>query len=355
MQQMSSRERMLAAIRHQPVDRVPTDIWATAEVWDRLKAALGPGEDILSRLHVDGMAGIGPRYCGPPPPAAPEGEGADFWGVRSRPVDYGSGVYWETTHHPLAQAQTVDDLDAYAWPSADWFDYSKLRAEASAARKTQIVQAGYMAPLYYHTRLRGMETALVDPLLDPEFTRLLLDRLCRFFYDHHRRIFEACDGLIDIAQVTDDLGSQTGPLIGLDTFREFYRPHLERFAQLCHEFGILVFHHDDGAIRPFIPDLIEIGIDVLNPIQWRCPGMDAAGLKRDFGKRLCFHGAIDNQETLPRGTPEQVRAEVRRMIDTLAADRTGFILAPCHNLQPVTPLENIFAMYDEAWNYGRFA
>ena len=195
----------------------------------------------------------------------------------------------------------------------------------------------------------------MDPLDDPDFTHHLLQRLGDFFLEHHRRMFQACDGLIDVAQVTDDLGSQSGPLISLQIFRQFYRPWMQKFIDLCRGFGIRVMHHDDGAIRAFLPDLIEMGINILNPIQWRCPGMDLQGLKRDFGQALCFHGGVDNQQTLPHGTPEEVRAEVRRLIDTLACDRTGYVLAPCHNLQPVTPIENILAMFDETWNYGRFS
>lgn len=166
-------------------------------------------------------------------------------------------------------------------------------------------------------------------------------------------MFEACAGLIDVAQVTDDLGSQAGPLISLKVYREFYRPHHERFIKLCHEFGIKVFHHDDGSCRAFLPDLVGLGIDLLNPIQWTCPGMDMAELKREYGKRVCFHGAVENQKILPFGTPAEVRAEVRHCIDSLASDGTGYILAPCHNLQVVTPVENIIAMYDEAYTYGK--
>jgi uroporphyrinogen decarboxylase len=158
---------------------------------------------------------------------------------------------------------------------------------------------------------------------------------------------------VDIAQVTDDYGSQTGPLISLQTFQEFYKPHLRRFIDLCHEFGIKVFHHDDGAIRLFLPDLVAMGIDILNPVQHTCPGMEREGLKRDFGGRICFHGGIDNQKVLPFGTTEEVRQEVRRSIDALASDATGYILAPCHNLQAVSPIENIVAMYEEAFDYGR--
>jgi uroporphyrinogen decarboxylase len=349
---MNSRERMLAAIRHQPVDRVPTDIWATPEVWRRLQEHAA-GRDLSELLHLDGMPGVGARYVGPPPPPAPAGEEANFWGMRYRRVDYGSGTYQEQCFCPLAEAATSDDLQRYRWPDPAWFDTSEMRPQAERIRRTHVVQCGYMAPLYFHTQLRGLEQALVDPLLEPEFTRHLLERLCDFFYRQHRAMFEACAGLIDVAQVTDDLGSQTGPLLSVEVWREFYRPHTQRFIDLCHEFGIHVFHHDDGAIRPFLPDLAEMGVEILNPIQWRCPGMEVAGLKRDFGHAFCFHGAIDNQQTLPHGTPEEVRAEVRQMIDVLAADGTGYILAPCHAIQPVTPLENILAMYDEAWQYGR--
>ncbi len=349
---MNSRERVLAAIHRQPVDRIPTDIWATAEVWEKLRRHFGEGVDIGAALHIDGMAGIGPAYIGPPPPA-PEGESVDFWGIRRRRTAYPGGFYDEQSHHPLAFARTLDDLDAYRWPRADWFDYSTLKEQARAARAKQAVQCGYMAPFYYHNLLRGLEQSLLDPLLDPELTREIIRRISAFFYEHHRRMFEAAGGLIDVAQVTDDLGSQTGPLISLDLYREFYAPQHKRFIDLCHEFGIKVFHHDDGACRMFLPLLVDMGIDILNPVQWTCPGMDITELKAEFGKKICFHGGIENQKILPFGTPDDVRAEVRHCIDALGADRTGYILAPCHNLQAITPVENIIAMYDEAWTYGR--
>jgi len=350
---MNARERMLAAMRHQPVDRIPTDIWATGEVWDKLKAHFGAGVDFLAALHIDGLGGVGAVYTGPAAPPAPAGETSDMWGLRSRPIQYPTGTYYETCFNPLAAARTIDDLEAYRWPRADWFDYSGMKTAAAEARKKQAIECGYMAPFYFHNLLRGLEQSLVDPLEDPEFTHHFLRRLSDHFYEHHRRMFEACDGLIDVAQVTDDYGSQTGPLIGMETFREFYKPHLKRFIDLCKEFNILVFHHDDGAMRPFLPDLVEMGIDILNPVQWTCPGMELEPLKRDFGKRVCFHGGVENQRILPFGTPEEVRAEVRHCIDVLASDGTGYILAPCHNLQPVTPIENIVAMYDEAWKYGK--
>lgn len=352
---MNSRERILSAINRQPIDRIPTDIWATGEVWAKLQKHFGEGVDVCRELHIDGFAGVGPEYAGPALPAVPADESVDFWGMRTKRVPHEGGAYSEQCYYPLAGARTIDDLRAYAWPSADWFDYSGMRARAADAASTRAVQCGYMAPFYFHNLLRGLELSLVDPLVEPEFTHYLVGRISDFFYHHHRRMFEACEGLIDVAQVTDDLGSQSGPLIGLDLYREFYAPHHKRFIDLCHEFGIKVFHHDDGSCRPFLPLLVEMGIDILNPIQWTCPGMDMRELKAEFGDRVCFHGAIENQRILPFGTTEEVRAEVRHCIDDLAANGTGYILASCHNLQVNTPVENIIAMYDEAWQYGKIS
>jgi len=351
---MNSRERILAAINRQPVDRIPTDIWATQEVWAKLRKHFGENVDICEELHIDSFGGWAePEYVGPPLPKVPEGETVDFWGKRHKLVPHEGGAYNEQIFYPLAEVQTIGDLDNYAWPKADWFDYSGMRAKTEAASKTRVVQCGYMAPFYLHNLLRGLELSLVDPLLDPELTHAIVGRISDFFYDYHRRMFEACEGFIDVAQVTDDLGSQTGPLISMEMYQEFYAPHHKRFIDLCHEFGVKVFHHDDGSCRPFLPLLVEMGIDILNPIQWTCPGMDMAELKAEFGSKICFHGAIENQRILPFGTPEEVRAEVRHCIDALASDGTGYILAPCHNLQVNTPVENIIAMYDEAWRYGR--
>ena len=356
---MNSRERILAAINHQPVDRVPTDIWATAEVWSNLRARFGSEEEVRHALHIDGIVDVRPAYIGPPLPPCPEDAGLDFkiyygiWGAELQWVDHETGRYLEQANYPLAAAQTVADLDAYRWPSCDWFDCASLRTIAEKAHAKHAVMCGYMAPVYLHNLLRGMEQSMLDIAAEPEFTHELLRRVCDFEYERHRRMFEAAAGLIDVAQVTDDLASQTGPLFSLKTYREFYRPHHQRFIKLCREFGIRVFHHDDGGMRPFLPDLVEMGIEILNPVQWNCRGMELAALKRDFGKQLCFHGGVENQNILPFGTPEEVRAEVRHCIDALASDGTGYILAPCHNLQSLTPLENILALYDEAWNYGR--
>ena len=356
---MTSRERILAAIDRQPVDRVPTDIWATDEVWSMLRAHFGSEAQTRKALHIDGFADVRPAYIGPPLRDMPQDAGLDFrvfysiWGADLKWMNYDTGRYLEQSTVPLADAVSIADLESFRWPNPDWFDYAGFREVARRAHEQQAVMCGYMAPLFIHNLLRGMEQSLMDPLADPDFTHELLRRICDFEYERHRRAFEAAGEFIDIAQVTDDLGSQNGPLFSIDIYRRFYKPHHQRFIALCREFNIRVFHHDDGAMRTFLPDLVDMGIDVLNPVQRTCPDMDPAALKRDFGSRICFHGGIENQRILPFGTPDDVRAEVRHCIDAMADNGTGYILAPCHNIQSLTPVENIVAMYDEAWNYGK--
>ena len=194
----------------------------------------------------------------------------------------------------------------------------------------------------------------MDPMLRPEFTAYLVGRISDFFTEYHRRCFQAVHGLADMTQVTDDFGSQHGLLISPRIFERFYRTPLQRGIDLAHEYGLLVFHHDDGDCRPLLPRLVEMGINILNPIQWRCGNWDLAAVKAQYGSRICFHSAVDNQQTLAFGTPEDVRAEVKRLVETLGCDGTGFIICPCHNLQAITPVENILALYEAAREYGTF-
>ena len=352
---MDHRERILAAISHQPLDRIPTDMWATPEVQEKLFAHFGvdtahgtaPGTiyagggrlsrdvaailELWDRLDIDGILTVMPPYCGP---ALPEdllpGSGDvtfDEWGMGSRRQEYGSGAYDEQVVFPLAAAETIADLEHYRWPDPDWYDYEALPALVAKCRG-RAVCCGYAAPFYFHNMLRGLELSLMDPILRPEFTQHLLARLSDFFTEFHRRCFVALDGAADMTSVNDDFGAQNGLLISPRVFDRFYRAPLQARFDQAKAFGLKVFHHDDGDLRPLLPRLVEMGIDILNPIQWRCGGWDLAELKARYGARLCFHSAVDNQQTLPFGTPDDVRDEVKRLVQTLASDGTGLILGP---------------------------
>ena len=372
MPTMNHRERVLAAINRQPVDRLPTDIWATQEVWNRLRAHFGTENnlDVFEHLKIDGIMGITPPYIGPAinvadvinivedsaaagvPHTGTKGKVEagyyeNEWRMGFRQQPYDSGVYDEQVHYPLAEAETIEDLEAYPWPSPDWYDYSALPALA-AQYPERAIMCGYTAVFYYHNLLRGLELSLMDPLLKPDFTHHLLGRISQFFNEYHRRCFEAAGNLIDIAQVTDDYGSQSSLLISPKLFDTFYRQPVQEAIDLCKSYDIIVFHHDDGDMRRLLPRLTDMGINVLNPIQWRCGDWDLAALKAEFGDRICFHGGVDNQYTLPFGTPDEVIAEVHWLKQILGSDGTGFIIAPCHNIQANTSVENIVTMYETA-------
>ena len=341
---MTPRARWMALLVGQTPDRIPTDYQATPEVTARLLRDLGcKDEDALwRRLGIDKRKVVEPRWRRTHHPLDPQ---ADMWGIRYRKADYGSGVYDEPCHHPLANAETVEQVHAYAWPNPDDFDYSPVTLAVEESDGYWPIHAGCFEPFLLYGYLRGLQTAFEDLVLRPELAEAILGRIFEFYYEHHRRIFEAGRGKIDLTWVAEDLGSQTGPLMSLATYRRFLLPNQIKMADLARSFGVHVMYHTDGAARVFLPDLIErVGIEILNPIQWRCPGMEREGLVRDFGDRVIFHGSIDNQRTLAFGTVDDVVAEVRQSVAIYRNAR--WICAPCHNLQPITPTENIVAMYE---------
>lgn len=345
---MTSRERWLAVLTRQQPDRIPMDYWSTPEATDRLMKhlAVGDMDELYRRLHIDPLITVGPRYIGPPIPA-----GEDVFGCRFRNVDYGTGAYDECVYSPLSQYESVEEIEAhYEWPSPDWWDYSHL-AEQVEGKQDRAVRGGGSEPFLTYKDLRGHEQAFMDLVVKPEIAHHCLDKLFALAYESTRRIFEQIPGKVNISYVAEDLGAQDGLMFSPAHIREFLLPRMKQMADLVHQGGAYVFHHDDGAIREIIPDLLELPIDALNPIQWRCKGMDRAALKRDFGDRLIFHGAMDNQYTLARGTLDEVKQEVADNIRILGHGG-GYILAPCHNIQPVSPPENIVAMYETGYGCG---
>jgi uroporphyrinogen decarboxylase len=345
---MTSRERWLAVLSGETPDRVPTDYWATQEVTQRLICELKTGDfdGLIKKLGIDAPAHVGPRYIGPPlqPHESP-------WGWRSSPVTYETGTYMECDFRPLAGLETLGELERYRWPQADWWDFSKV-AEDCAKYPDRIIHSGYVSALYFYNHLRGLERSMEDLLERPEYAAYVIKRIFDFHFEYLTRLLEAARGGIHTTQVTDDFGMQEGLMISPPMFREFFKSGMKRIIDLAHSAGTYVMHHDDGAIRPLIPEFIELKIDILNPIQWRCRGMEREGLARDFGGQIVFHGGVDNQQTLPFGTPDDVRNEVAENIAIFSSGK-GYILAPCHNIQPVTPTANVVALYDAAREFGR--
>lgn len=348
---MTPRERWLAVIRRQKPDRTPTDYWGTPETGEKLRRYLGAPTltDALDRLHVDYPIHVYPRYVGPALP--PD---CDVFGIAHRDIDYGTGVYPETSSHPLAGFGTLAEIEAnYGWPDPDGWDYSEIpsQVQRSESRGERIIRGGGSEPFLTYKDLRGDEQALVDLVEHPDIVEYCLGKLFDLAYTNTLRIYEAIPGRVDISYVAEDMGAQTGLMFSPLHIRRFLFPGMKRMIDLAHSAGVSVFHHNDGNITRILPELVDLGIDLLNPIQWRADGMDRVELKQRFGSRLIFHGAVDNQYTLPFGSVAEVRQEVRDNLRILG-EGGGYILAPCHNIQPLTPVENIVAMFETAYEEG---
>jgi uroporphyrinogen decarboxylase len=373
---MTPKERWLAVLHRQQPDRVPMDYWSTPEASARLIKHLGfsqkseaelvkdfdmdgwekllhPSHGIqalhkaLEYLHVDFVISPVARYVGPT--LSPD---TDVFGTHYRSINYGTGEYSEAVTHPLAKFNSVEEIEAnYSWPNPDWWDYSEV-ARQIEGWEDYPVRGGGSEPFLTYKYLRGDEQGMVDMALNPEIVEYCLGKLFELAYQDTLRIYEAIPGRISHSYVAEDMGGQDNLMYSKTHIRRFLLPGMKRIAELTHQGGGFVFHHNDGACRPIIPDMIEqVGIQALNPIQWRSKGMDREGLKRDFGERLIFHGAVDNQYTLPFGSVAEVRQEVQDNLRILGAGG-GYILAPCHNIQPVSPPENIVAMYQAGYEYG---
>lgn len=371
---MEPRERIRAAINHEKVDKLPSDMWVTPEIMEALlshfkidKNDNGIGKSIFfngglvpagpkavltlwDKLHIDGIFNVSPPYKGP---EYREEAGILYneWGFGYKTQQYRTGKYVEQVSYPMADLETIDELKAYPWPDPDWYDYDAL-PELIDRCEGRAISVGYAAVFYYHNLLRGLEQSLIDTVADPEFTHYLIGRVSDFFQEYHRRCFEAAGDRIDTTQVTDDFGSQHGLLISPKVFREFYKKPMQKAIDLAKNYDIKVFHHDDGDMRDLLPELVEMGIDILNPIQYKCGMWDLDALKEEYGEKVCFHSGVDNQDVLPFGSPDDVREEVRMLVDTLGKDGTGYIICSSHNIQPNTPVENIIALYEAAYEFG---
>ncbi|OGD30552.1 MAG: uroporphyrinogen-III decarboxylase-like protein, partial [Candidatus Aminicenantes bacterium RBG_13_63_10] len=287
---MTPRERWLAVLARSRPDRAPMDYWATPEADRMLMRHLGCStrRRALEMLRVDFVVTVRPEYTGPSLP--PE---EDVFGCRYREVDYGAGCYRECVHHPLAGFRTVEDVaQGYSWPVADWWDCRQLARQLEGLEDYP-VQGGGSEPFLTYRNLRGEARAFMDLVENPEMAAFCLGRLVDLDYTLTERILEALPGRVSLTYVAEDMGGQTGLLISPEHIRRFLLPGMKRMIALSHQAGAFVFHHNDGDCRAVLPELVEAGIDILNPVQWRIPGMDRAGLKKDFGARLVFHGAMD--------------------------------------------------------------
>jgi uroporphyrinogen decarboxylase len=374
----TSRKRVIAAIAHQEPDRVPIDINPLLDFYLNLNRFLGlniredprpnlameviPHPKVLEALNVDCISVKLAPGRRPKPPQRTDGLVQDEWGVCFRRVEQsGGGSYMEVVHSPLANGR-IDDLKSYPWP--DPAVPGRLEETAAAAKSlyegTDLALVGRFGGPIIETAvyLMGWENWLVAASSDPEFAGALLDRITEIMIEIDRIGLEAAAPYLQILKVSgEDLGMQTGPIYSPRMFRSLLLPRLMRRWEAARGYldrvnpGCQIMLHSCGSVRHFIPDLIEAGIQILDPVQPKAAMMDALELKKEFGDRLTFHGGIDIQQVLPFGSKQQVADEVCRCIQAFGPGG-GYILSPSHNIQADTPPENILAMCEAAQKYG---
>lgn len=382
MATLTSRERVARALAHQEPDVVPIDIggtaaWFTDVAYERMKKHLGlASEGDLFRLGENAalyddklldMLDTDYRHVYLHP-AKVEWEAwhasdkscfVDEWSIEHRrvPSHYG-GYNWERVTYPLAQA-TSEALDDFAWP--DPADPTRVEGLAQRAKylwaETDYAVAARSVShglLETATELRGMEQFLVDMMLDKPFAHKLIQKIFEVQLGLYRALLDAVGPYVQVVQTADDYGTQSGPLISPDTYRDMIRPYRQELNRFIRSKAPQAYiqHHTCGSVYKLLPDLIETGIDILNPVQPLAKDMDTQRLKAEFGDKITFHGAVDLQYAMTGGV-EDVRNEVKLRISHLAPGG-GYILATCSNFQADVPPENTLAMIAAARQYGRY-
>ncbi|HPC94835.1 MAG TPA: uroporphyrinogen decarboxylase family protein [Sedimentisphaerales bacterium] len=382
---MTSRQRVLTTLDHEVPDRVPIDLGGfqtgihrkayidlldylgiedDVTIMDPVQQLAKPCEEVLERFHVD------IRYVFAHGPDSFEGgiqqsiRGGRRWHdltdefgvVWSMPDD--QPFYMDISHHPLADA-TIDDLADYPFPRGDDpTRFTGLRDEALKLREqTPYAISTGIGGVVYETcwYMRGLERWYMDTVEKPAFCEALLDRTLAFWIGYYNEFMKEIGDLVDVVMIGDDIGGQTGPLFSPAFYRGVVKPRQKRLVQHIKSLtDAKIWYHTCGSVMPLIPDLIDNGIDILNPVQISATNMDPRELKRRYGNDLTFWGGgIDTQHVLSFASPAQVREHVQANIEALKPGG-GYVFNSVHNIQAGVPAENIVAMFDAAYEYGSY-
>ncbi|MCL4393650.1 MAG: hypothetical protein M1482_02365, partial [Chloroflexi bacterium] len=284
-----------------------------------------------------------------------DGTWEDIWGVRRRPVQYATGIYQEIVSSPLTSLEDPAQLLDRRWPDPDWFDYGDIPTQCRRYYgKYALVGGGWGAVFGDSYRILGLEHFLESLILFPDVVREVVQRVEQFYLGVNERIFQAAAGLLDVYYFGNDLGTQRGLLMGLPMIRTFLAPSFKRLIDQAKSYGLKVMFHSCGAVSEAVPLLIELGIDVLDPVQVGAAGMNPESLKAMYGDRIAFHGGLDTQGVLPFGSTEDVTAAAEHLLQVMKP-RGGYIFGPSQELQPDVPVENVLAMYRTAKKVGAYS
>jgi len=380
--QYASVDRIVDALNHREPQGIPFDLGGTkvtgihVHAYRRLmEKLLGESPDQIPLVHfnqqlakVDGRlldafkvdtAGV---FTSTPPGKPPEKkENADYleywdeWGIGWR-MPRRHGLYYDMFYHPLADR--LDDLAQYPWPDGtDPLRFQGVKEEVIAAseRGKAVILGGICAGIFeMGLWLRGFENFLTDLALNPSAACGLMDRILEVKLSYWDAVLEIVGDHVLVVQEADDIGTQTSSLISLEMYRKLVKPRHKRLFQFIKKKTagkVKIFFHSCGSIAKFIPDFIDSGVDILNPIQVSTEDMETSRLKKAFGDSIVFWGGgVDTQRILPHGNPEEVKDEVRRRIDDLAPGG-GFVFAAVHNIQADVPPENVIAMVEALDEY----
>ena len=355
---MTHRGRVLTSLQHKEPDRVPLFYRDVPEVEQRLLRDLGlkDREELLRYFDID-FRWVGPEYVGPSLTDESTGRRRDIWGVEYQYTRFSDRAgYWEAVTHPLADCSDPAALDDYRWPTLDWFSFSELADAVGRFDDYAIMTSpgpaspGLLMPIQ---SLLGIERSLMDMVVNPEFFQALIQHVLDFLLPFVDQMLAAAGDRIDFFRIGDDFGTQKGLLFSPEHWRRWVQPAFRLLNDVAKKHGAYLYLHSCGSVRRLIPDFIASGVNVLDPLQVKAAGMNPAELKADFGDEICFSGGVDEQELLPKGSPAEVKAGVRQLLDTMAP-RGGFFIGPTHNFQDDIPTANIVAMYEAAreWTYS---
>jgi uroporphyrinogen decarboxylase len=380
---MSPRERVLKAINHEVADRIPIDLGGNQsgihknayrslirelgfpeeiEIMDACQQLARPSERVLERFHVDTRyvaAGPGSAYQGGIVRAERGGrvwhDLTDEFGVRwSMPDD--QQLYMDVSFSPLANA-TIKDVRDYPWPKGDDpARFAGLRERALRIRnETPYAVVSGISGVVYETcwYMRGLEQWFMDLLTDQEFCEAVIDQTLKYWLDWFRLFLDEAGDVVDVIMIGDDLAGQDGPLFNPEIYRRLVKPRQKRLVQYIRSrTQAKIWYHTCGSCAAYIPDLIDNGIQILNPVQTSARNMDPFDLKRRFGRDLVFWGGgCDAQHVLSRGTPSEIAADVRRHLAALMPGG-GYVFNSIHNIQGEVPAANVIALFDTAHEEG---